>query len=125
MKAVRLAPVIIFVSVLLTGMGQAGPIKKSERDYQAENFRQWWDTDFQWQFSELPTSGNVPDFRIPYSGHDYPDRGGGTIKALRGYDRDRGPADGCISRGRSAAAKSDELSPPSRGGEGPRVLDPL
>ena len=86
MKAASLTPIVIFVSVLLISMGQAGPIKQSERDYQTQNFRQWWDTEFQWQFSELPTSGKVPAFRVPYSGHDYPDRGGGTIKALRGYD---------------------------------------
>ncbi|HJN11981.1 MAG TPA: hypothetical protein QF564_25065 [Pirellulaceae bacterium] len=87
MKAARLVIVVSVVSVLLTSIGQAGAIKKSEIEYQTQNFRQWWDTELQLQFSELPTSGKVPNFRVPYSGHDYPDRGGGTINALRGYDR--------------------------------------
>lgn len=84
MNATRLA---IVVSVLLSSVAQAGTIKKSESDYQTQNFRQWWGTELQWQFSELPTEGKVPEFRLPYSGHDYPDRGGGTINALRDYDR--------------------------------------
>jgi hypothetical protein len=97
MQAARLAIIVIVVSISLASSGQAESIKKSEGDYQTQNFRQWWDTDLQWHFSELPTTGNVPDFRIPYSGHDYPDRGGGTEKALQDYDR-------AFHRGRPLAA---------------------
>jgi hypothetical protein len=87
MQAARLAILVTVVSILLANSGQADAIKKSESDYQTRNFRQWWDTDLQWQFSELPATGQVPEFRVPYSGHDYPDRGGGTATALKDYDR--------------------------------------
>lgn len=84
MNTARLAVVL---SIVLTSVSQAGTIKKSESEYQTQNFRQWWGTELEWQFSELPTEGKVPTFRVPYSGHDYPDRGGGTVNALRQYDR--------------------------------------
>ena len=75
------------VCLLLTGICQADPIKKSETEYQSQNFLQWWGTELEWRFSELPEKGQVPSFRVPYTGHDYPDRAGGTIDALRQYDR--------------------------------------
>jgi len=49
-------------------------------------FEQYWGTDFEWKFEELPTAGTVPNFRVPYSGYIYPDRGGGTVDAMRKYD---------------------------------------
>jgi hypothetical protein len=49
-------------------------------------FSQFWGTDFVWKFDDLPTTGTVPNFRVPYSGYIYPDRGGGTSDVLRKYD---------------------------------------
>ncbi|GIW90192.1 MAG: hypothetical protein KatS3mg109_0624 [Pirellulaceae bacterium] len=57
-----------------------------ELNYQKEVFRLWWEAELETRADLLPESGSVPDFRIPYCGHDYPDRGGGTIAALRKYD---------------------------------------
>ncbi|MBP90100.1 MAG: hypothetical protein CMJ64_25900 [Planctomycetaceae bacterium] len=54
---------------------------------QDEAFEQWWGTEFSWTFSELPAQGSVPKYRLPYSGYIYPDTAGGTINALRKYDR--------------------------------------
>ena len=64
-----------------------GRIQKQEIDYQKEAFQQWWETDFVTKLDDLPTQGVVPKHRVPYSGHDYPDRGGGTMRVLRKYDR--------------------------------------
>ena len=71
----------------LVASANAGPIQKDEVDYQNQNFEQWWQNKLVWKFDALPTEGKVPDFRIPYSGHDYPDKGGGTVRALVFYDR--------------------------------------
>ncbi len=65
---------------------QGGAIKQDEIDYQTQNFKQWWGTDLAWKFDDLPAKGAVEKFRIPYSGCDYPDRGGGTMAVLRKYD---------------------------------------
>ncbi|NLF68578.1 MAG: hypothetical protein GX575_05915 [Candidatus Anammoximicrobium sp.] len=51
-----------------------------------ELFRRFWGTDFVWKFEDLPTSGTVPEYRVPYSGHIYLDRNGGTVNCLRKYD---------------------------------------
>jgi hypothetical protein len=68
-------------------------IKKDEVEYQTQMFESWWGTKLEWKLSELPTEGMVPKYRIPYSGHDYPDRSGGTdtragggLSALGKYD---------------------------------------
>ncbi len=80
-----------FVALAITlsmSVGQNdSTIKKDEVDYQNEVFQRWWEADLTWTFDDLPTEGTVPDFRIPYSGHDYPDRAGGTIKSLQKYDQ--------------------------------------
>jgi len=78
--------VIVASVILATSIVHADKIKESESEYQTQNFAQWWGTELEWRFSELPTEGKVPEFRVPYSGHDYPDRGGGTVNALRKYD---------------------------------------
>jgi hypothetical protein len=62
-------------------------IDTEEREYQDENFQRWWSSDFVWTFDDLPPTGNVPAYRIPWSGHDYPDSAGGTIEVMRKYDR--------------------------------------
>ncbi len=51
-----------------------------------ELFQKFWGTEFVWKFEDLPTSGKVPDYRVPYSGHIYLDRNGGTMNSLRKYD---------------------------------------
>lgn len=65
----------------------AGPIPKEELEQQQDAFKRWWDDDLVLSLTDLPTEGGVPDFRVPYSGHDYPDKIGGTIDAMAKYDR--------------------------------------
>ncbi len=62
------------------------PIQQEELDYQAQAYQQWWNAEWERKLENLPTKGAVPDYRIPYSGHDYPDRGGGTVRAMAKYD---------------------------------------
>ncbi len=64
-----------------------GTIRKDELDYQKEQFQHWWGTELNYKLAELPVEGKVPDFRVPYAGHDYPDRAGGTFVAMSKYDR--------------------------------------
>jgi len=64
-----------------------GPIKKEELEYQQQAFKQWWGDDLVLKLADLPAEGKVPDYRLPYAGHDYPDRAGGTIASLYKYDQ--------------------------------------
>ncbi len=64
-----------------------GPIKKDELEYQQQAFKQWWGNEYVTKLADLPKEGKVPDFRVPYSGHDYPDMSGGTLVAMYKYDR--------------------------------------
>ena len=59
---------------------------KAVAEKQNRVFEQFWGTEFEWKFDALPTTGTVPNFRVPYSGYIYPDRGGGTENVLRKYD---------------------------------------
>lgn len=61
-------------------------IEKDEVEYQSYNFQEWWDTELTWKYDDLPEKGSVPAFRVPYSGHDYTDRSGGTMDVMRKYD---------------------------------------
>lgn len=72
---------------------QYGTIREDELKYQQEEFQHWWGQDLALKLADLPTEGKVPEFRVPYSGHDYPDRMGGTVAAMNKYDRafNRGP----------------------------------
>lgn len=63
------------------------PIQKKELEDLKETHTKLWNEDLLTRFSDLPTSGTVPDFRVPYSGHDYPDKVGGTVAPLMKYDR--------------------------------------
>lgn len=76
----------LFVATLvaISTIGQV--VSEENRTKQNEAFQQWWGTDFQWKFDELPTKGSVPEHRIPYSGYIYPDTAGGTVSALNKYD---------------------------------------
>lgn len=58
-----------------------------EIDYQKEVFKAYWGQDLCLKFEDIPTEGKVPEVRVPYSGHDYPDNRGGTTAALAKYDR--------------------------------------
>ena len=86
-SAVALTLLAASITQATGGRTTGGRIQKQEMDYQQEAFQQWWETAFVTKLDDLPTEGVVPKHRVPYSGHDYPDRGGGTIKALRKYDR--------------------------------------
>jgi hypothetical protein len=74
------------VTVQAEAPRRAGAIRQEEVDYQSEAFQRWWETEWLRTFDDLPTEGEVPDFRVPYSGHDYPDSAGGTVDALWKYD---------------------------------------
>ncbi len=75
------------LSLTLTSLTQSSEaITSEESSYQGEVYQKWWGQELVWRFDELPTTGGVPESRIPYSGHDYPDRAGGTIAALKKYD---------------------------------------
>lgn len=75
---------IVFLIFVTNGFGAVTPKLVVEK--QNRVFEQYWGTDFEWKFEELPTAGTVPNFRVPYSGYIYPDRGGGTVDAMRKYD---------------------------------------
>src|SRR5262245_32221290 len=64
-----------------------GTIQGDEVAYQKQVFKQWWGDDLVVKFDDLPVEGKVAATRMPYSGHDYPDKAGGTINALSKYDR--------------------------------------
>ncbi len=71
--------------VALNLWGQS--LSPQEIDQQNQNFRRYWHEDLVWKFSELPEKGQVPEYRIPYSGCIYLDRNGGTVNALKKYDQ--------------------------------------
>ncbi|MBI2480115.1 MAG: hypothetical protein HYV60_16240, partial [Planctomycetia bacterium] len=110
---------IVAAIVAVSAVGQA--VSEQNRTNQNETFQQWWGTEFQWTFDELPTKGSVPERRMPYSGYIYPDTAGGTVSALSKYDRafngNRFPATG-HERWDTTAFKE----PTTRGGNsgGPR-----
>jgi hypothetical protein len=89
--------------VLAQAIAWSAPIKKDEVDYQNQVFEHWWETDLEWRLDELPTEGKVPDFRIPYSGHDYPDKNGGTHVIVSGNRSPLAKYDMAFNRGRYLA----------------------
>lgn len=77
-----------FIAMTLVASGALGQsMYQSDIDTQNKAFQKLWATDFEWQFDELPVSAQVAKERIPYSGFIYPDTHGGTIAALRKYDK--------------------------------------
>src|SRR5262245_23798551 len=64
-----------------------GNARKDEMDQQKQSFKQWWGDEFVTKLADLPAEGKVPEFRVPYAGHDYPDRAGGTVNSLFKYDQ--------------------------------------
>ncbi|MCG8584227.1 MAG: hypothetical protein MI757_05895, partial [Pirellulales bacterium] len=99
----------LMITVAVPSLG--APVKKEERDYQNDTFKHWWETDLVWKFEDLPTQGVVPKYRVPYSGHDYPDRSGGTMHAMRKYDA-------AFNRGRSGSAAAYEHEDLTNHGKG-------
>jgi hypothetical protein len=79
-----------------------GNARKDELEQQKESFKQWWGDAFVTKLADLPAEGKVPEFRVPYAGHDYPDRAGGTINSLFKYDQ-------AFHRGRSLAAEFERM----------------
>jgi len=79
-----------------------GPIRKDELEGQQQAFKQWWGDELVLKLADLPAEGKVADFRVPYAGHDYPDRAGGTINALYKYDQ-------AFHRGRPLAAEFERM----------------
>ncbi len=76
---------LIIIAIAVGGTG--AKVSQSAVERQNTMFQQYWGTDFSWKFDELPTEAVMPGFRLPYSGHIYPDRAGGTASALRKYDQ--------------------------------------
>mgnify|MGYP005843009921 CR=1 FL=1 len=76
----------IVLAIAAGTVGQPRAIRTQEIDEQNKVFQRWWGTDLVRKFDELPASGQVPEYRVPYSGYYYPDVAGGTMRALRKYD---------------------------------------
>ncbi|HMC10303.1 MAG TPA: hypothetical protein VKH44_03400, partial [Pirellulaceae bacterium] len=79
-----------------------GPMRKDELEQQQQAFKQWWGDDLALKLADLPAEGKVPEYRVPYCGHDYPDRAGGTINALSKYDQ-------AFHRGRGLATEYERM----------------
>src|ERR1044072_2873563 len=84
---------LLLVSVSLAQYGPPqrcyghGAIRKDELEQQQQAFKQWWGDELAVKLTDLPAEGKVPEYRVPYCGHDYPDLSGGTINALFKYDQ--------------------------------------
>ena len=88
MRVIHLAGMLAFTLLLLeTGVLPAARFGKAEGQRQNQIFRKHWGRDLNWRFDDLPVSGSVPNSRLPYAGSIYPDRQGGTHRALRKYDQ--------------------------------------
>jgi hypothetical protein len=72
--------------VIASPLQVSNAIKQEEIEYQSQNFQQWWGSELEWKFDELPTEGSVATSRMPYSGHIYLDKSGGTMQVMRKYD---------------------------------------
>ncbi|HJN07835.1 MAG TPA: hypothetical protein QF564_04035 [Pirellulaceae bacterium] len=86
---------VLVAAIALSTVGQS--INQADIKTQNEVFQRLWGTEFSWTFADLPEKGGVKSFRVPYSGHIYPDTQGGTIEVMRKYDR-------AFHRGRTPAA---------------------
>jgi hypothetical protein len=65
----------------------SGPIPKQDWEDVKGSYKTLWGEQLVTRMTDLPTEGKVPDYRVPYSGHDYPDKTGGTLAAMAQYDR--------------------------------------
>jgi hypothetical protein len=80
-----LSTVVMAAWIGVTSLGVAIP--KADVQEQNDLFQRYWGTDFVWKFDDLPAKGGVSQERVPYSGGIYLDKYGGTVSALRKYDR--------------------------------------
>ncbi len=87
----------VVCALLLSATAAGSTIPSQDIQHQNQVFRRYWGTELEWRFDALPESGSVPPHQIPYSGYIYPDNYGGTIQAMRKYDR-------AFHRGRTPAA---------------------
>lgn len=78
---------IVVILALFGTSGFAQRLDVKEAENHAKQFQHWWGHKLIWKFHDLPKSGSVAKERLPYSGHIYPDRAGGTEQVLRKYDR--------------------------------------
>lgn len=77
---------LLFATIFVAGtVGQS--IQGDVVETQNAAFQRRWGTEFEWRFDQLPAAAKVDDARVPYSGYIYPDTAGGTISAMRKYDR--------------------------------------
>lgn len=86
----NLPVVALLMAASMTGQTSyrsSSPTPAKELDYQQQIFKRWWGNDLTETLADLPVEGKTADTRIPYAGHDYPDRAGGTVNALSKYDR--------------------------------------
>ncbi|MFM7073868.1 MAG: hypothetical protein ACKO38_18950 [Planctomycetota bacterium] len=107
---------LVWLSAVATAV--AAPMSSEELKMQQDAYRQWWGGELILKLADLPASGGVPAFRIPYSGHDYPDRAGGTAQAMARYDQ-------AFSNGRPVLAnweRQDTGGSSRNGGSGRRGL---
>jgi hypothetical protein len=76
---------VIALALAAGGIGQT----PSAEEIKTQNalFERWWGESLNWKFAELPDKASVPAFRVPYSGHIWPDTGGGVVGPLQKYDR--------------------------------------
>jgi hypothetical protein len=83
-----LAATLVLATLSLGQIGRpATNVAPKEVEYQNQTFQRWWDTDLEWTYDDLPMKGSISIDRLPYSGHDYPDASGGTLRSLRVYDQ--------------------------------------
>jgi hypothetical protein len=92
---------LVFLVPSAYGQSSSGAIRQDEVDYQNQCYKRWWNSELNWKFDELPTKGVVSAGRLPYAGFIYPDGNGGTMSAMRKYDR-------AFHRGRSLAASYEQ-----------------
>ncbi|MFM9066747.1 MAG: hypothetical protein ACKOUR_05355 [Planctomycetota bacterium] len=72
---------------LAGGSNAVGVMTPAELKRQQDIYQKLWGKPMVVKLDDLPTEGKVDEFRIPYSGHDYPDYNNGTVNALAKYDR--------------------------------------
>jgi hypothetical protein len=83
----RVIPLLGLLALTLASTVYGGTIPKDELEQQKEAFKRWWEDDLVFKLTDLPAEGGVPDYRVPYAGHDYPDKIGGTMRAMSKYDQ--------------------------------------
>lgn len=77
----------LVIAVWASAAGPGVPIPEGDVEHQEQVFQRFWGTDFVWKFDDLPAKGGVDAERVPYSGHIYLDRFGGTVRVLSKYDQ--------------------------------------